>query len=171
MISCPTCDKKFDKKGSMRKHHAMAHGETLPNRECKSCGGMFHDNKSTKDYCSTCNPFSKPEGVNIPEDKNWDEMSYNERSYYKNRAKRLKDAESKRKDRREWFNEYKKEVGGCSSCSESHPACIDFHHTEDKKESISTLVWQGYSKNKILDEIENCVPLCANCHRKEHYDK
>ena len=27
----------------------------------------------------------------------------------------------------------------------------------------------GYSKKKIIKEIEKCDTLCANCHRIEHY--
>ena len=27
------------------------------------------------------------------------------------------------------------------------------------------------SKEKFLEEVAKCIPLCANCHRKEHWNK
>lgn len=32
------------------------------------------------------------------------------------------------------------------------------------------MVNHGYSKARILEEMERCIVLCANCHREEHYD-
>ncbi len=34
---------------------------------------------------------------------------------------------------------------------------------------VSEMVYLGFAKETILDEIESCRVLCANCHRKEHY--
>ena len=79
----------------------------------------------------------------------------------------------KRQDRREvLIDEYSrlKSTFVCSICSESDPATIDLHHLDkDSKESIvSILVQHGTSWYKIVAEIEKCVSLCANCHRKVH---
>jgi predicted HNH restriction endonuclease len=30
------------------------------------------------------------------------------------------------------------------------------------------MIHDGYSKERVIDEIEKCVVLCANCHRKFH---
>ena len=59
---------------------------------------------------------------------------------------------------------------GCSVCSESGSICLDFHHEDgDKEFVISDAVRGGWSTKRIFSEIEKCVVLCANCHRKAHY--
>lgn len=73
-----------------------------------------------------------------------------------------------------WFQEYKKTLR-CIECGEGYP-CIDFHHKsgtkKDKKDLISKVSLKGWSKERILNEIEsNCLILCANCHRKLHYNE
>jgi len=40
----------------------------------------------------------------------------------------------------------------------------------DKEFSVSRCANRGYSKENIRAEMERCVVLCANCHRKEHYE-
>jgi len=70
---------------------------------------------------------------------------------------------------KEWFREYTKD-DKCLVCSEAESVCIDYHHIfpEDKVKELSKLVNEMFSKEKILIELEKCVPLCANCHRKVH---
>lgn len=48
---CPTCGREFDGERGMRVHHAQAHGETLPNRECANCDAEFYSEEERK-YCS-----------------------------------------------------------------------------------------------------------------------
>jgi hypothetical protein len=36
--------------------------------------------------------------------------------------------------------------------------------------AIAQAVNQGWSKERILEEIKKCDVLCANCHFKEHYN-
>lgn len=74
-------------------------------------------------------------------------------------------------DLRAWVWEQKRRRGGCSRCSESHPARLDFHHvTGDKTQSIAKLVADDRSRADIRSEMEKCVILCANCHREEHFE-
>jgi hypothetical protein len=35
---------------------------------------------------------------------------------------------------------------------------------------ISRMVNHGFSKESIQEEMDACVIICANCHRKEHYE-
>jgi hypothetical protein len=59
---------------------------------------------------------------------------------------------------------------GCSVCGETDIRCLDFHHKnpEEKKFSISGgSVWRKVEC--ILEEIDKCSIICANCHRKLHY--
>jgi hypothetical protein len=70
-----------------------------------------------------------------------------------------------------WFDEYKSTLF-CQKCGENHPACLDFHHRvpNEKEEQVAILVGKRRSIQRIMKEIEKCDVLCANCHRKLHYD-
>lgn len=68
----------------------------------------------------------------------------------------------------EFVKEYKQN-NCCSICGEKDIRCLEFHHTDNNKEAdISYLVYNGYSLKRIKKEIEKCIILCANCHRKIH---
>ncbi len=56
--------------------------------------------------------------------------------------------------------------GGCINCPEKEPCALDFHHVRDKEFEVSLM--RGRNEKKILEEIDKCVVLCANCHRKVH---
>jgi hypothetical protein len=57
--------------------------------------------------------------------------------------------------------------GSCVVCGEKEIFCLDFHHLFDKDMEIARLVNRG-SLIRLKKEIEKCVLLCANCHRKLH---
>lgn len=171
---CPTCGKKLPTESGVRQHHTKVHGEKLPNLTCKNCGEDFYHPKSDREYCSECWEVldgiqPKPEGVEIPESESWTELTPYQRWYYKNREEEIERSKRQKKRLREWYFELKKDYG-CSECGESHPACIDFHHEGEKEKSVSEMIHLMFSKDKILDEIDRCVPLCSNCHRKHHSD-
>jgi len=57
---------------------------------------------------------------------------------------------------------------GCSVCGyNGHPAALDFHHRDplSKTVALSSLPYLAYGHERILEEIEKCDVLCANCHR------
>lgn len=56
---------------------------------------------------------------------------------------------------------------GCSCCEEKAICCLDFHHLEDKEEVVSRLIG-NLSVRRLEMEINKCVILCSNCHRKIH---
>lgn len=72
-----------------------------------------------------------------------------------------------RKKRRERLNEIKRQFV-CLVCKESAVECLDFHHLDGttREASVSNLVYS--SLESILEEIDKCVVLCSNCHRKHH---
>lgn len=71
---------------------------------------------------------------------------------------------------RRWVHN-RKRMDGCERCSESDPACLDYHHTATRKNaSVAELLSDGRSKQRVRTEIERCHVLCANCHRTEHFD-
>ena len=61
--------------------------------------------------------------------------------------------------------------GGCSICGyKKNLAAIEFHHLDSTNKSFQLdLRMIGNSKyDKLLLEINKCVPICSNCHREEH---
>lgn len=60
--------------------------------------------------------------------------------------------------------------GTCQRCKQPHHRSVfDFHHTDDKQDSPSSLLVNA-SPAAIAEELSKCVLLCANCHRLEHHD-
>ena len=60
-----------------------------------------------------------------------------------------------------------KQTLSCPKCGESFHACLDFHHLYDKDIDISTMVTL-VSVDRLVAELNKCVVLCSNCHRKLH---
>lgn len=60
----------------------------------------------------------------------------------------------------------------CEKCGENHPAVLEFHHIDpnEKEREVSLLVHRGCNIQKIQEEIKKCKVLCANCHKKEHWN-
>ena len=97
---------------------------------------------------------------------------YHNKWYARNKSKQKKFVNARRQKIADWFKEYKATLK-CSSCPENHPATFDFHHLDpkDKEISVSEVVNGGRSIQNIKKEIEKCIVLCANCHRKLHYNE
>ena len=58
---------------------------------------------------------------------------------------------------------------GCAVCEESCPFCLEFHHIDPKiKDGAVSKLLHAKSIKKAIPEINKCVVLCANCHRKFH---
>lgn len=86
-----------------------------------------------------------------------------------NREKRVRAKNDRRKILRQMLREYKQNLK-CLRCSESHPACLEFHHPDPSQKdfSVGDAAKMGLGWDTILLEIQKCLVLCANCHRKEH---
>lgn len=94
-----------------------------------------------------------------------------ERNKENERIKAKERQSTRRKEFRDWFNLYKKNLK-CEKCGFNHPAALDFHHlnSKEKEFNISQLKRFG-NKEKLLKEIEKCMVLCSNCHRIHHFDE
>ncbi len=55
----------------------------------------------------------------------------------------------------------------CVNCGESNILVLEFDHIDhdNKISDIGTMSRNGMSLHKIVDEIDKCQILCANCHR------
>ena len=96
---------------------------------------------------------------------------YRKSHYQANKQKYIDKAKKWNDEFLVWWNDFKSALS-CTECGEDHPATLDFHHTDptQKESGVSYLVNCG-SKAKALAEIEKCVVLCSNCHRKHHYNE
>jgi len=54
----------------------------------------------------------------------------------------------------------------CTTCGETDPAVLEFHHVGEKDKEVGRMIAQGYPPESIATEIAQCVVLCANCHRR-----
>ncbi len=108
----------------------------------------------------------------LSDPNNQEKRRESRRKWYANNKLKSCDKVKKRKQElREWFSNYKQQLE-CELCGENHPATIHFHHTNPKEKEIeiSKTINQGWSKERIMTEINKCQVLCANCHFKLHYD-
>jgi hypothetical protein len=60
----------------------------------------------------------------------------------------------------EYFNSH-----ACVDCGESDPVVLEFDHLRDKSFAVTAKL-VNYRWERILEEIEKCEVVCANCHRR-----
>ena len=94
------------------------------------------------------------------------------KKYYADNTQKVKDTTKKTDDtfKQKW-KEFKATLS-CLECGIYHPAILDFHHIdpEMKNDSVYKLV-KAKSYRKALEEVEQCIVLCSNCHRVYHYNE
>jgi hypothetical protein len=147
-------------------------------RTCNACSASlpleaFHRNKSRplgREYrCKICfNQYQKSRGHDE------EVKQYNRGSVTQKYATRIKQpgtvwfgvAEAQR-----WLYDYRASHP-CVVCSESCAECLDFHHLDPSTKDRTYRTLPEFARKGGLDavkkEIEKCVVLCANCHRKVH---
>ncbi len=103
-------------------------------------------------YCRECN---------IKTSREW---------YQQHKERVIKKTAESRQRKMVWFGEFKQTLK-CNTCGEAHIACLDFHHNDPlQKEGNISYLKRSYGKKRIMEEISKCTILCANCHRKHHWD-
>lgn len=90
-------------------------------------------------------------------------------SYLRNKEKTRKKVQSLRANHREWYNALMKDKC-CTYCPENCIPCLDWHHLDPstKNENISKMMNSCRTFNTILEEMNKCIVVCSNCHRKIH---
>lgn len=86
---------------------------------------------------------------------------------YRQRAR--KNNKLYRERNRQFISQYKSEKG-CYFCKENTPICLDFHHLnpDEKEINISIMSRGANSIETIMNEVNKCLVICSNCHRKLH---
>jgi ribosomal protein L37E len=61
--------------------------------------------------------------------------------------------------------------GSCSICGLKDPveAIYDFHHKDPKVKDIGISVMRSWTWERVVIELDKCILVCSNCHRKIHY--
>lgn len=116
-------------------------------RICLLCGNKFKPNNHKRLYCYDCSPIGMSAAQAI-----------------KNKKRALKHK----------LIEYK--GGKCQKCGYNKcEGALQFHHRnpEEKEFSLSQINLNDteITLNKIIQEIDKCDLLCANCHAEEHYSE
>lgn len=70
------------------------------------------------------------------------------------------------------INDYVKDykvAKGCHFCHENYYRCLEFHHLDgyEKIDNIGRMR-NNHNINMIKEEMQKCIVVCANCHRKLH---
>lgn len=61
-------------------------------------------------------------------------------------------------------------LGPCMDCGgDFAPYIMDLHHRDPKEKSFEVSKFSDKSISAIMDEIEKCDLVCANCHRERHH--
>ena len=89
--------------------------------------------------------------------------------YQENKGVYAARSKAARLRKREWYEGIMSDKS-CERCGENDIACLDWHHIDptQKEAGISWLL-QNRSKSAIIEEMDKCICLCSNCHRKLHY--
>jgi hypothetical protein len=123
--------------------------------------GTWNDAKAAADLATAPSSGSRtapqPDDVDLPDGSSWEELTVDQRWHYRNTEWNTKRSLDRRDRHRAWLHEYKAGEG-CVRCSETDPACLDFHHLDeaDKEMSISQMVTHGYARPRLREEIEKC---------------
>ena len=106
-----------------------------------------------------------------PEVRKRKHAEYSKKYYEANKQSIIANGKIRKKARKVNWQAFKATLS-CLNCGENHPATFDFHHVErhpDNKK-VHRLI-QDNNIGRALEEIKKCIVLCANCHRKHHWEE
>lgn len=102
---------------------------------------------------------------NLVWSKNNKESISEEEALRRKRASYVKKVTKKRKQLKEKAVEYK--GGSCILCGYNRClAALDFHHLDRSKKDFKLSDMYSKSWKSVLEELDKCVLVCANCHRE-----
>ena len=88
--------------------------------------------------------------------------------YPKNKERRKEITKSYKDANQQRYLDWKKQQK-CIVCSESESVCLDLHHKDPtQKDFLISQKSKSSAWSTLEKEIQKCVVLCSNCHRKVH---
>ena len=152
---------------------------------CNRCSRVFPNwriyrgkkrNFSKRKFCLRCSPFGKhntsPLGINhviflcIKCGETDSKKFYGHKRGICGRCHNEYTVEKSRENKR--FASQK--LGGkCVLCGfDKYDVSLDFHHLDPAKKDKNFRSMRGWSKDRILKEMSDCVLVCSNCHHAIH---
>ena len=128
----------------------------MKTRTCSKCQSAYTHYGQNRSYCKPC------------------KQDYQRKYYAKNpawRASIRKHSKAKAKRRHAIVRRYK-QMKGCACCGINDWRILEFDHREaaNKVASVSVLINNSSSWQKIKAEIAKCDVLCCNCHRIKTFE-
>jgi len=92
------------------------------------------------------------------------------RSYYHagEKVNQIARSYTNNKKIRQEFRDWKAQQE-CKVCGEDAAECLDLHHLDPNQKDFTignNIITHG--RKKLWEEVDKCVVLCSNCHRKVH---
>jgi len=97
---------------------------------------------------------------------------YNRKHYLKNKDKYKDRATKRRKRMSDLVNEYKYDfllTHPCADCGERDVVVLEFHHVNKEDKLFCVSKTEGRNMDAIKAEIDKCIVLCANCHKRRTF--
>ena len=98
------------------------------------------------------------------------QKEYQQKHHQRTKKKKRKQ-QNQLKDKRQHFvlEEMQRRGGKCAKCGFSDIRALDWHHLDpdEKVNSISEMIRDRVSMDKLQAELDKCELICANCHRIE----
>ena len=143
---------------------------SLQNRKfCLACSPFgLHNTKNLNNFDLNRNQVTKKccECKNVKTTEEF--YNYNKISAYCKVCYGIKTRERQKRFKEKCI-EYK--GGKCTSCGYNKCiAALEFHHRDPSTKKFSIVkAWTKGFKREVIEELEKCELLCANCHREAHY--
>lgn len=192
-VICKNCAKDFNKSPSQIKrtknnfcsqscaatynNHTKAKKQL--HKQCKTCDTFIYKHRT---YCDSCHQSyktqSKKSKVCPTCNQNKPITDFHKRGndshLYQYQCKNCRNISCKKKYRniKQKCIDYK--GGKCEKCGYNKcQAALDFHHIDPTEKNFQISQFQffdwGKNKYKIINELDKCMLICANCHREIHY--
>jgi transposase len=115
----------------------------------------------------TIEETSKKFEVSISTVKKYSNKKFKDRTEDDRKKANYNHVKTFRKRTKEKAVEYK--GGKCSICNYDRcVSALEFHHLEPSKKDFTLSQSMNIAWNKVKEELDKCILVCANCHREIH---
>lgn len=126
----------------------------MKTKKC-GCGELIC---KSKDLCSKCSSLNKEESIC----KKHNILRENRHCF---KCGKTKEAKNRLKKKQKMFEL----LGGkCNGCGITNVNVINFHHVNPLTKSFNIQKGLNFQWDKLIPEINKCIPVCANCHLLHH---